>query len=532
MSEDWRSLLKDALEDDSKLDDIPEDVLNEAIKKANPYGQIIPAEKSYINVSLINLRDEYFRKLHMTSLVAFLYQLSDEYEPADMEFTPSQLDDMKEADIEKYNKEHAENRKKIIKQFLNRNFNYNPYFHIDAAQTGNSSDPERQPKEKMLTRETPTSESLKEYTNNFNIQTAKELYQQTVELRDNLKKANNLINDLSENFMQLGIFGNEVSEKITTLAGDNVETLKKLSELQAGCAGLVNAASEISSIRDIMDKRAYHISQLAKRQDAIRKKCEIDVRAAYEADPPKNVFFNWDRFLTNNYEEIREATMHLYHTKPDLEYAILYHDHFDSSESAKDYRKRWESKFTTGVHEIENGNWTLLGPFKENRDRIDFYNKNTEILKLMFEQMEKDHEIGKQLLKDKISKKKRRNIREVGPDDKGLEAYKSTMSNIEALGAKEVLTREDKEKMAELQKEADKEKESLEVPEDAIQVDVFTSDSKGGFKKDKIYTKAEAPKFMEENIESHKQQLIGAGDTNSVAKEKNKAKQIESKPKK
>jgi hypothetical protein len=185
---------------------------------------------------------------------------------------------------------------------------------------------------------------------------------------------------------------------------------------------------------------------------------------AYRVNPPADVFYHLNRYVTNHYEELRDATRILYNEKPDIEYSIIYYDQFKSKEDADDYRVKHEADFKAEVITVGNNGVSLLGPFKENRDRVDFYNKNTEILKRMMEQMEQDHKLGKDLMEKQLKIKKARNIMQEGPDAPGLAAYSKALTTIESLGAKKVLSKDEQQELV----SANKEKEMFEVPDDAI----------------------------------------------------------------
>jgi hypothetical protein len=231
---------------------------------------------------------------------------------------------------------------------------------------------------------------------------------------------------------------------------------------------------------------------------------------AYRAEPPLDVFYHLERYFVNHYENLREATQILYGDKPDIEYAVQFYqawDGEDAKKQAEDYIKKNEQNVIAGIYTIENGGWTLLGPFQENRERVNFYNKDAEIVKRLFEQMEQDHKIGKMLMEKRVKREKQKNIIEEGPDDPGLKNYKAALGTLEALGAKKVLTEEEKMEMA----KATRVKEMAEVPPDAIQVDVFGPNKDGEFVRTKFYTEAEAPKFMEEQIEERKRELLAHG---------------------
>src|ERR1700742_3402269 len=49
-------------------------------KYLNPLGNIVSAKKTYVNMGLVNWKEKYLRRLHMTALVGYLYSTLEEYE--------------------------------------------------------------------------------------------------------------------------------------------------------------------------------------------------------------------------------------------------------------------------------------------------------------------------------------------------------------------------------------------------------------------------------------------------------------------
>jgi hypothetical protein len=229
---------------------------------------------------------------------------------------------------------------------------------------------------------------------------------------------------------------------------------------------------------------------------------EADTVNAWKIDAPVDVFHQLDRYINNHYEQLREVVTALYHEKPDIEFAVILYDAFKTQEQARDYRIAHEKEFRSEVFTVGNNGVTMLGPFLENRQRLDFYNKNTEALKLMMDQLESDHKLGKDLMDKRVKRTKAANIAECGPDHPGLAQYSSTVNQIKDLGVKKVLSREDQEQMEKAQAELQKIREDLEVPDDAIQVDVFfpqqNEDGETTMGKTKFYTQAEAPLHMQD----------------------------------
>lgn len=267
-----------------------------------------------------------------------------------------------------------------------------------------------------------------------------------------------------------------------------------------------------------------------------------ELRAAIDIIPPQDTFHRWQYYMDVNYEKIRSIIESIYGVKPDLEDAVFFHKQVEGTEDEiekerNEFKMKHHNDLNTDVLSIFGGKWTLIGSFSQNRDRIDFYNKNTEVIKRIMDRITEDQKIGKELMKDRIVKLKAQNISKDGPDAPGLVQYKNQNSELLALGAQKALSHEDMlrlnkakgdikaakeleyldQKLAReneineikknrpLKKEEENElkqlvedikraREQLEVPENMLQIDVFSHDAKtGDFQKNIMYTPAEAP---------------------------------------
>ena len=451
-------------------------------KQLDPLGSIAKTKKSYVNMSIVNWRESYLRKLFMTAMVGYLYRIADEYESeeeiARENARFAKLTEQMDTNSEEFKTAQGvhDDRVKlilstsrgIIKRFLNRNFNYNPDVHVRGSHTDAKTDPERKDKDDLIRETCLQAESASMIENKmqekpeayykFNRNSLLTVYNHTVEVTNCLKSALSVMLDPHV----------DIEDKQGVL-------IKKYKQL-----------------RDIAD-------ELKKVAEPLVAADTID---AIKIDPPADVYHNFNRYFTNHYEQLREVCKALFNEKPDLEYAITLYDTFKTPEAAREYKIQHESEFRSEVFTIESGAVTLLGPFNENRQRVNFYNKNTEVMKRMMEQMESDHKLGKDLMEKKVRKEKKKNIDEMGVDNPGLAAYAKTMNTVQDLGAKKILTREEQEEYVAAKKKAEQLREDYEIPDEAIQVDVFfpktNADGEVELSKTKFYTQAEAPLHMQE----------------------------------
>lgn len=260
--------------------------------------------------------------------------------------------------------------------------------------------------------------------------------------------------------------------------------------------------------------------------------------------PPQDTFHRWNYFTEVNYEEIRTITETLYPEKPDLDWAIAIWTTFKGTDSEieeqfTEYCQKHNDEMPSIVKALEIGKWSLLADFKENRKNMQFYNKHTEVLKKIIDRHTEDKKIGTELMRNRVRQAKAKNIAEQGPDAPGLKAYKANMStegkDLISKGVERVITPEEMKRLEKAQgnikaakelevideyenllqglndikkyrdltkEEQDKydraidylqrAKEMINVPDDAIQVDVFTNDTKTGeFTKSHFYTKCD-----------------------------------------
>lgn len=209
--------------------------------------------------------------------------------------------------------------------------------------------------------------------------------------------------------------------------------------------------------------------------------------------PPVDVFHRWNYFLDTNYEEIRCAVKDLYCEKPDLEFAVLPYDQFDTEEDAKKFVQKHKKEVIADILTLHNSKWNLMGSFKKNRERINFYNEKTSVVEQIFKQIETDKKVGAELMRKRVKRKKVKNKEEYGPEvPKMFDEYsKLKAGDMEMLGAENL----SKEREKELLKEGKtylSNPNHEDCPFDSVQVDVFDF-RKGGdnVKKSEFFTKAE-----------------------------------------
>ncbi len=454
--------LKEIVSDPAKCSELDMEQIAKVKAAINPLGVVVDKkDESCINVSVINFREKYYRQLYLTAVIGYMFRVLTEYEDPDCS-----------------SGKNAKNRK-IIRKFLDRNFKFNPDHHVRSA-VKESSDIDRK---KLI-------DSAKETAKQFNMQTA----------GLDTNKLPQWQKDLILNTYQMC----QESIKALTAAVKTVSVIAGVLDKACGQCTDPNATKLLASCADqsddlhgiLLKHHTKSISAAADLRKAASPLLEKDLNAAYESNPPADVYLHLNRYLSNHYEELREIVEHLYTEQPDLETAVVYYGTFDNEQAAAEYKLKHREEFKSDVLTLTKGTH-LLGPFKENRDRVDFYNKNTEIIKLMIENHEKEQMLAADIVQKKAKTQKAKNVIESGPDNPEIGKYISAMGTIDLLTNKDrALTKEEQEQLA----AAKYTKEQCEVPDNMIQVDVFTTnvneEGQQQFTRDKFYTQAEAPEHL------------------------------------
>lgn len=486
MADNLRNLIDEILKNPECIDKLDAQQAVEVYKSLGMCGVIPSPKKVYANMSVTNFREEYLWKLAVTTVVGYLYRTVDDYED---ETPESEFEYLKDAAYglnlseEQYRKIVNGERKRRTatvktqaRRFLDHNFNFNPDRHVMSSYKENLKDPERYKRHDAMRRAMTVAEGADGVT---------------TEMQKNPAAAVEFAQDLILKTFQ----GVNAAKKL----------VNKIGYVLNGGEG------DVSSLVGLLLKFDVKFTEIA---DTLKPFADPlaakGVVPAYVPDPPIDVFYHLRRYYTNHYEQLREAVQVLYAEKPDIEFAIQLYDVWsgdDAKKQAEEHQRKNEGTIIAPIFTLENGGWTLMGSFQENRDRVSFYNKDTEIIKRMFEQMEQDHKTGKMLMEKRVRKEKAKNIVEEGPDDPGLKNYRSAVDTVAALGAKQVLSEEEKRELS----RATRVKEMAEVPSNAIQVDVFGKGEDGNFTRNKFYTESEAPQFMQDQIEEQKRQLLAHG---------------------
>ncbi len=438
---------------ESKLEELTEDQINELFQETQPYKALGTASSDKIVIGAVsNLREKYLKKLITTAMVGFLFQMKDEYTVSDEELTtPINKSDFMEDSVasrlpEDYN-ETIPYGKELRRIYL-----------------------ERFPDE-----EPPSS--LKEMEDNL---TEDDVLEAST-------KANEYIAEMSK------------PEQVFNTAKYNEALEKAIADQSAQEQAVINRFLEwlFKYNKNIHVQEGGH--EIV--DDPERKPAASQSGTVYKNIPSNDTHCRFNSFYDINYEKMREATHNIYNVKPDLEHAMIVYDVANNQKEVDAFIHKYGSTSKYDIVTFPLNRWTLMGPFKENRERVDYYQKNNAIIKSMLEQQEKDAALGEDLMKKRVQSKKAKAEKVFGKDSEGFKEYKKmNPSELEAkYGAKVEEVNEETIKVtrdvvvdAATGKELKVDEDG--VPLDALEVPIVSINAKTGeTKKSRIFTASEAP---------------------------------------
>lgn len=463
--------------DPESIENLTEDQITEIRKHINPYGRTIESDnKSYTCLSYTNMTKEYLTKLITTTMVGFVHRMCDEYEILDDELTT-------EVNDEDFMEEVA-----------------NPD-HQDTTLIQNKQDQSYR-KHKL------------DYINSHNLVPTYECNGQTLpytKTEDIFKHVNlseqdeleiqKLTNEDMAEFFKPNVTVNKMKkmEFIDKLIKEQSEEEQKVIKRFLNKIFEYNPDLHTESVyhENLKDPERNPIKPVSREEKDNTKDMTIE-ELLHTKIPSNDTFLRFKYYYDVNFEKMQKVVNDIYCEKPDIDIMINVFDKFTNLEEAEHFVKKHKNEVITDILTLTNNSWNIIGPYQQNRERINFYNDNTAILESMFKQQEEDSKLGAKLMKERVRKKKYRNTKYMGKDDPKFKEYlKQNPSGVSTMGAVKV-NDEDEEKyevveeyeLAETGAKIDKDG----IPEDSVKIGVTSVNARTGtVNTSEIYTKAHDP---------------------------------------
>lgn len=439
---------------EEKLSQLTSEQMDILLKEAQPYKTLgVAPQTKQVMASVSNLREEYFKKLMTTGLVGFLFQMMREYTIDEEDL----IEQINEEDFVEYN-------------YANKDFkvNHDKVYHEMVIKYYQ----EKYPKDTETNNRKTMEEKLSE----------DELVEVNSLVASEIKKITEPIRTVNRTKMYDYVF-NKIQEQSDSERKIIERFLQKFFKYDP----LNHVQKGENEIVDDPER---------KMPTSYSSTLEEDM---YTNVPPNDTMRRFTSFYEVNYDKIRETTNNVYNVKPDLENAVIVYDVLDSKEEVDKFIHKYGANSKFDILNFPLNQWTIVGAFKENRERVNYYHKHNKIIESMLEQQEADNNLSSELLKNRVKTKKRVSERVFGKDSPEFLQYKKM--NPSELETKYGLKMEDLEdgsikvsKTETIDVETGKVVATDEdgTPDNALEIDVYNINAKTGeSSKKRIFTKSE-----------------------------------------
>ncbi len=478
IEQDSSSITKLTEED---VKNMSEEQLTQIRRLVNPYGRTIQGSDKVHALSILNLKEDYIRKFMMTGLTAFLYRMQSEYntDPYTSEAFVRRVrygvskEDFNEDDINFINNT-------VVNSIDGNDFLMSKF---------TNGEPEPNKVSVKSFNEIFNDEGMCIYEETDNQYFERKKFLQRFMDHENETKRSNIKEFLDYLFnFNPDIHVRRAREKLTGNYKANLESMQ--------------TSTNINTNVDVNEKSNNETSNNQ------TKSSFVSIFKS-SSNIPLDTFSRFKYYCDTNYEELRQATNMLYSVQPDIDFAINIYDSFtdtsvngvttSAQKQCDNFISKHQKEVIADIVSIPGGKWALMGPFKENRNRVSFLNDNTKIIEDIFKQSEVDAKLGAELMKKRVLLKKKANEKREGAIHPNFLRYtKDNVPSVQGLGAT-VVSDDPTDKTEFDDSEILQQQENpMNLPivneEDSIEVPVHSINLKSGTIKTSVFhSQAEAP---------------------------------------
>jgi len=431
---------------DAKILDIKKR-MEELKKKENPFflKNIVPSDGQLLALFVPMYRD-YLTKLMVTGIIGFANRMCDEWEVPESvpvvpvyEYiqdqtlldSPKPVGDNKEIDPE-LEEDYANNRKSmkkrlIVKEFLEYLFQYDPDEHVRGAYVPNPNNKSRKP---VMTPAARLSVWMEK----------KRLDADTKTSNKEKKKADSLVNFIEKNANDASYKKEEESKKTyTKTVTQRIGSRKggyKIVKRKIRCTEKEYKIYEESKKEKILKREkknlTTHMDDFIKEPKMVKFKRMNDETlhdTVRDMLPPQDIFHRFTYYFESNYEELQNAVNDIYHERPEIDYAIHPLEMVSDLDEARKFKRKHDINWDINV--FQKGRWSLVGPYKQNRDKLDCQGSGMPLFDEMFGQnAERNKEIGAQLMKKRKTKKRLKQEKRKGKIHESVKSHANVVTDV------------------------------------------------------------------------------------------------------
>lgn len=420
---------------------------NKLRKEYNPYSSrnMVPDDEYLLTLFTPMYRD-YLVKLVFTAIIAFLNRARDEWGVPDNVPVVSVYDYIKNPtllDVPKPEGPHGEldpdlkqnyednqkfmEKRLIVGEFLEHLFQYNPDEHVRSSYSPNPQDEKRHP---VIT----PAGKLSAWMEKKRLETAK---RKNRALIDKAKNGVEFLENVTINKEQEDnkTYVKEVTQRIGSRTGGFKIVKRKIKCTKSEYDAYQKSKQEKLLPREekILPKLNDPVFQTNKKEEFIKYQKLLDSMThdvVREMIPPGDTQHKFFNYFDSNYEKLGEAVYDLYGVKPDLEYAIHPLGMFKDMATIREFRRKMDGRINWPMYVVQKGVWSILSPFTENRDKLDFQGSNMPLFEEMFQKMEREKEIGAEMMKRRKTKKVKEQEKKVGKVSPEIRTHAAAVTDV------------------------------------------------------------------------------------------------------
>ncbi len=419
---------------------------------ANPYGKpVYKSASKLLDLSFMNMEQEYMQNFMMTSLVGFIYKMAAEYDFSNSQYTTENQKcvcgrmQQEHTVFEQVQKNDKSEKSEICTKFTAKYLSEDdPVFAtklndalkmlaIDNLENHYAAVYEKSGKPEDCARMLRAVVIAARKRDSFSDLSEKSENSQERDLSEKSEKnsgADCLEQEAREYCKKHNVNFDSVFPTEVTLEAEQIEQAKQSVKTQLNCKKTLQ--DKIRERQDqVLDFLDYYLKYdpnnhircgyMPNYDKILQQKIKdnkhnfktvsgmiVDSNFEEYLIPPADTHFSLKNYIDSNYEHLRQCTDDIYGKKCAFECAILPLETFNSEEKAAEFEKKYGSELDCSVHRVQFNNWTFLDSWKENRDKLTFNDDKAELIKQIIAQRQKDEQMGKALLNKKKNKMKGR----------------------------------------------------------------------------------------------------------------------------
>lgn len=477
-------------------------MLSERMHNVNPdEDELLQRPEQRTVLCYHNWREDQWKKFMLTAASAFMFKVATEFQPdvildryrADFAKEREALENdptvppEKKQDVEREMRVAYEEKcasatrvaQQIARSFVSQNFHFNPVKHVKSLRS--------------MLKEDPTRESAMAFIKRLRAEAGAGIAEtaETAEAAEAVETDNS--GDSQTAQASPVVQNMQVSQE--SLA-TQYRILNEACQTYEKTINYLQTAQQYQLVETIMAQKTQMETQRDRLGLLVKPVQAADMVDGLSLELCYNVYHNFGRFISANYDTLVEAVKSFYPDRDFLDIGLQLFQTFSTAEEADAFVNEFRARFQSEPIVVKNNGYTLIGPFEQNKAVLKLLGENSQIIDNIMDEKAKERDAIEDMLKHRVATNKEKGIAEAGADAPALAAYRKALGVIGRLKDKPARTDAEEDELKAARAEEKAALELMPVPESAVQVDAFIVDAdeegRQTVKKAVLYTKEDA----------------------------------------